>query len=692
MATVTINAGSSSEDFSSGNLIANCWAASGTVASFANFNYATQSGFGVGTGSIRYNFFSVTAGQTLIYTSPVFTALGSGQQLNFDVAGTTYTGGEIDQITLEESNDGGANWTTVVLMTNAVGDVLNTIGATQSGAFAPTAGQWASLSYGLSAGTNRVRFNGVSDFGNAVYLDNIAIGAAPTCQAPTAVGASNETGDGADIAWTCTSCTGTFIVEYGAPGFIPGTDGTAGAGGTIWTGAPVAGSPVTLTGLSALTAYSVYVREVCPGPDYSPNSAVANFTTLCGGTTCTYTARIGDIFGDGWDGSQWQVKENGNTLVVLGPQIVGCGDGGTGPVDVTFNVCEGSTLTLEWTVLGSFTDEKALQLYDANNILLYDHRGTSGSTNCGGVNWTSANSAGTLGVKYTTTTSCAPPVCLPPSAIATDVPACPGGFDVDVNITAFGETLGVPETSATIEYTVNTVPQTPVGVGSTGITTLTGFANGDVVVVTVTNDGDNTCNLILPSESYTCPPPNDDCANAISIDCNTTTSGYTTGATLETPAPAFCGTGLTAPGVWYTLAGFDGDMYATTCGSTTPYDTKINVYTGSCGSWTCVGGNDDDFTCTSNLSTVSWTGSSADTYYILVQGFSSATGAFDLFVGCGSNNNSCPDNGLAIEFQTDNAPFETTWDLLDATGQYVVASGGPLAAPWCIVARVCMRT
>ncbi|MBK7295852.1 MAG: hypothetical protein IPI91_03940 [Flavobacteriales bacterium] len=100
----------------------------------------------------------------------------------FDVAGTTYTGGEVDRATLEESNDGGANWTTVVVMTNAVGDVLNTIGATQSGAFAPTAGQWASLSYGLSAGTNRVRFNGVSDFGNAVYLDNIAIGAAPTAK------------------------------------------------------------------------------------------------------------------------------------------------------------------------------------------------------------------------------------------------------------------------------------------------------------------------------------------------------------------------------------------------------------------------------------------------------------------------------------------------------------------------------
>ena len=64
---------------------------------------------------------------------------------------------------------------------------------------------------------------------------------------------------------------------------------TAGAGGTIWTGGPVASSPVTITGFTPVTGYTVYVREVCPGPDYSPNSFATNFTTPCATYTPDYT-------------------------------------------------------------------------------------------------------------------------------------------------------------------------------------------------------------------------------------------------------------------------------------------------------------------------------------------------------------------------------------------------------------------
>jgi hypothetical protein len=66
-------------------------------------------------------------------------------------------------------------------------------------------------------------------------------------------------------------------VEYGAPGFIPGTGGAAG-GGTIVTGVA---SPVGLSGLNGSTNYDVYVRQVCAGPVYSANSGVVTFNTLC---------------------------------------------------------------------------------------------------------------------------------------------------------------------------------------------------------------------------------------------------------------------------------------------------------------------------------------------------------------------------------------------------------------------------
>ena len=725
---VTVNAdpGSTSEDFSSGNLTANCWATSGTVASPANFNYATQSGYGVGTGSIRYNFYSVTGGETLIYTSPIFPAIGSGQQMEFDVAGTTYTGGEVDQITLEESNDGGANWTTVVVMTNAVGDVLNTTGATQTGAFVPTAVQWASLAYGLSAGTNRVRFNGVSDFGNAVYIDNIAIGAAPTCQAPTGAGASNITTVGADIAWTCTSCTGTFIVEYGAPGFIPGTDGNAGTG-TIWTGAPVAGSPVTLTGLTSATAYSVVIREVCPGPDYSPNSTVANFTTACDALNVPFAEDFSGVTIPSLP-TCWSTDDVNGPSPVTGAWITGTAPTGftnnvaryayssTAPADdwlisPGLNLTGGTTYTISYKYAAqSASFPEAMDVYYGTapaaaslTNLIVDHGTfnftapssvsytiTPGSTDVYYIGWHAYSGADEFNLNLDDISVVEAPPCPDPTGVSvsgttfnsTNVnftcSGCTG--DVIVEYGPAGYTPGTAGTAGVGGTLVSGTATSPQAIG--GLMENTSY---DVYVrqdCSVSLDGYSDNSALVNFTTPFMPPANDDCANAIPLNCNTLVTGTTINASTEVPAPAFCGTGLTAPGVWYTVAGFDGPMFATLCGSTA-YDSKINVYTGSCGAWVCVGGNDDNFSCASNTasSRLDWTGSSANTYYILVQGFSSATGAFDLFVGCGSNNNSCPDNGLAIEFQTDNAPFETTWDLLDATGQYVVASGGPLAAP-----------
>ncbi|MBK6409680.1 MAG: T9SS type A sorting domain-containing protein [Flavobacteriales bacterium] len=289
VATVSVTTGGIDEDFSSGTIIGNCWSQSGT-GSAVNLRYVATSAYGTGTGSIMWDYYSQSGTTlTLIYTSPVITAIGSGMQLEFDVAAPQYNATSIDSIYLEQSSNGGTTWSVVVAGSNEVGSTFNTLPASTTEYNTPASGDWQARAFPLTAGTNRVRFRGVSKFGNNIHIDNIALGAAPTCQAPTAVGASNLTGTTAQIGWTCTSCTGTFIVEYGATGFTPGTAGTAGAGGTIWTGGPVASSPVTITGLTPVTGYTVYVREVCPGPDYSPNSFATNFTTPCATYTPDYT-------------------------------------------------------------------------------------------------------------------------------------------------------------------------------------------------------------------------------------------------------------------------------------------------------------------------------------------------------------------------------------------------------------------
>jgi hypothetical protein len=346
----------------------------------------------------------------------------------------------------------GSVWNTVITQTTDVGN--------------PTP---ITTSLDITAATGgsavaQVRFTYDGDWAWYWALDNIGLERLPppSCVVPI-VSTSNITSGGVDVSWTCASCTGTYIVEYGAPGFVPGTDATAGAG-TIWTGAPVAGSPVSITGLSALTGYQVYVRQECTaGVLYSANSAVQSFTTACAGSTCDYVVRFGDIFGDTWDGTEWVMKQNGTVLLTFGPQLTGSCNGGTGYIDIPVTVCEGASIELEWTVLGGFTGEKAVQLFDPFGVLLYDFRGTSTSTNCPTINWTSANNTPALGVQYTTTANCTPPACVTPLAVAaTNVTytgaditwtcaGCPGTFIVEYGAPGFTPgTADLPGVGGTI--------------------------------------------------------------------------------------------------------------------------------------------------------------------------------------------------------------------------------------------------
>jgi hypothetical protein len=169
------------QDFGTGTATPNCWSTAIISGTWAP-DYNAASAFGVGAGSVRFNFYNASNTSQMTLTSPEFAAVGAGTPIYFDVAGATYTGGEIDSIELEESNDGGATWTPVVTMTNQPGvGVLNTGGAVLPN-FVPTATQWASLNYTLNAGTNRIRFRGVSNFGNSCFLDNISVGVMPSAR------------------------------------------------------------------------------------------------------------------------------------------------------------------------------------------------------------------------------------------------------------------------------------------------------------------------------------------------------------------------------------------------------------------------------------------------------------------------------------------------------------------------------
>lgn len=131
-------------------------------------------------------------------------------------------------------------------------------------------------------------------------------------------------------------------------------------------------------------------------------------------------------------------------------------------------------------------------------------------------------------------------------------------------------------------------------------------------------------------------PPNDLCPGAFPISSGQTISGTTTGATIDSPnGLTTCGTAITSAGVWYFIVGNGGPLTASTCNQAS-YDTKISIFSGTCGSLSCEGGNDDGAGCSGFTSEITVNTNPGTLYYILVHGFGGASGAFDLTATLGS--------------------------------------------------------
>jgi hypothetical protein len=114
-----------------------------------------------------------------------------------------------------------------------------------------------------------------------VTLDfNVTITPAPTCIPPAALTATSITNAAANLGWTENGTATVWDIEWGTNGFTP--TGTPNIAGTTT-------NPHNLTGLSANTAYSFYVRANCGGANgESTWSGPFNFTTLCDPYTIPY--------------------------------------------------------------------------------------------------------------------------------------------------------------------------------------------------------------------------------------------------------------------------------------------------------------------------------------------------------------------------------------------------------------------
>ncbi|WP_310391394.1 T9SS type A sorting domain-containing protein [Hymenobacter sp.] len=218
-------------------------------------------------------------------------------------------------------------------------------------------------------------------------------------------------------------------------------------------------------------------------------------------------------------------------------------------------------------------------------------------------------------------------------------------------ITATSASLGFTAPAGATSYTVTT---TPAGGTATTVTpaptaapvALTGLTPSTTYTVSVTTNcaaGQTSAAVTTTFTTLPVAPANDLCSAAIALTCGVPVTGTTVSATTAGDPTAVCAAGspLTpsaSPGVFYSFAGNGQVATVSTCsGPSAPAgDTKVFVYSGSCGALTCVGSSDDFAGCGTNAtaSSVTFPTVTGTNYYIFVQFFGTATGAFGVNVTC----------------------------------------------------------
>jgi len=139
---------------------------------------------------------------------------------------------------------------------------------------------------GVAVGTYRMRVladydNGSpsnpcsSDFGAGEVEDyTFEVVPIPTCFPVMDLLTSNETTNSVDITWTPGDSETAWNIEWGAPGFVPGT----GAG--VDSAQQTSTASFTVSGLDPATVYDIYVQASCSSTDSSYWTLVSG-TTLC---------------------------------------------------------------------------------------------------------------------------------------------------------------------------------------------------------------------------------------------------------------------------------------------------------------------------------------------------------------------------------------------------------------------------
>ncbi len=479
-----------------------------------------------------------------------------------------------------------------------------------------------------------------------VTLDfNVTIVPAPTCIPPSALTATNITNASATLGWTENGTATVWDIEWGTNGFTP----------TGTPNIPATTNGHNLTGLAANTAYSFYVRANCGGANgESTWSGPFNFTTLCDPYAIPYfegfesgythnTAVGGCLSQSSVTGTEVWTANNTLTDYNRSPR--------TGAWNAFLRWSNEDWLYIPVQLVGGtnytvelYARQDGATAANSNMLISYGSSATAAAmTNAivpatGIVNGAYQQITGTftpatsgvyyVGIKGFMNSS---PWYISLDDIRIDVtPACPAPTGLTVsNITSQTANFAWTGTTANYEYVLNNDATPPTGSGTT-INATTYNATSLTPSTTYYFHVRSDCGSTWTTVSFTTPatpPANDDCANAIAV----TAFPYTNtqdATTASGPVISTCD-GMN-DGVWYTILG-DGSDVTIALSAVTGWDPEIGVYTGSCGTFVCVGSMDDNGTGGGETYTIS-SSVAGTTYYINIGHYSafgdSAEGPF----------------------------------------------------------------
>ncbi|RTQ44727.1 T9SS type A sorting domain-containing protein [Hymenobacter gummosus] len=589
------------------------------------------------------------------------------------------------------SATGGASTSATITVTgNAAGQVRLFSGASCSGALTQIscsqspngpAGPLSSTSLTPNT-TYYVQVAGYSDASIRGQF-TICVTGASACPDPTNIAITPLSGTSASLSFTPGGNATSYNVTY-----------TPQPGGQVTTVTPApTNSPVTLTGLTPGTSYTVTLQAVCPAGLGS--ILTRTYTATSGAPSndeCNNATPITSI-GIGTCGTPVTATITGSTLST-GVLAQSCA--GTVARDVWFSVVVPSNgiLQLETGLAptGNINDT-GMELYSGscgNLTLIECDDDDSPNGNFSLIRRTGLTPGATLYVRvwrFGTAPNGEFTVCA-----QTDLP-CPNVTNLAVG--SIGSTTASLTFTAPAGATSYTVTYTPVG-GTVGIVlpaptaspvNLTGLTPNTNYTVTIQSNCAAGPGLPLALTFTTLPPgpANDDCAGATALTVGTSCANTTVsvvGATVSpasVPAPG-CFTGAVND-VWYTLTvPANGIVQVNTSAASGSgvTDTGLALYSGSCGALTAIGCNDNAGA--NNFSQVRATGlTPGATVYVRAWQVGGTPGTFSI---CATTDPPCPaPSNLAISaVSTTSATFSFTPPASGTsyTVTYTAAGGQPV--------------